>query len=158
VKVKENEKEEEEEEPIIGLDLMGEPIIDPAPDKPPTWEDSPSGKAFFNGGNWGMGAGLSVAIYYTSMHSPFGFYLGNMALVLFSGIGLGYIVGALLGWLSVKVTGKNSVPPVPTFFEWLTNKDMPPFDDPAPDKPPAKEESPTADTVRKSAKASDAQR
>jgi hypothetical protein len=98
------------DEPAVGLDKMGEPIIDPAPDKPPTWERSSAGKALFKGGNWGMAAGLAIAYCYTSIHSPLGFYGGNLVLVLLSGIGLGYILGALLGWLSAKVTGKDKVP------------------------------------------------
>lgn len=106
---------EKKDEPTVGLDLMGEPIIDPAPDKPPTWEDSPAGKAFFKGGTWGMVAGLAVATYYYTStnywpHSPLGFFVGDLAFVA---VGLGFIVGALLGWLSVRATGKDEVPPPP---------------------------------------------
>jgi hypothetical protein len=106
---------EKKDEPTVGLDKMGEPIIDPAPDKPPTWEDSPAGKAFFKGGIWGMAAGLAFAIYYYSYISwsyisLLGFFVGDVA---FFAVGLGFILGALLGWLSVKVTGKDEVPPPP---------------------------------------------
>jgi hypothetical protein len=96
----------------MGLDLMGEPIIDPAPDKPPTWEDSPAGKAFFKGGTWGMIAGLAIAVYYLSVsnYSPLGLFLGD---IVFFAVGLGFVVGALLGWLSVQVIGKDRVPPTP---------------------------------------------
>ena len=108
---------EKKDEPTIGLDMMGEPIIDPAPDKPPTWEDSPAGKAFFKGGTWGMAAGLVVAIYYgSSSYSPIGLFVGDVALVLLSGLGLGFVLGALLGWLSVKATGKDEVPPPPSLL------------------------------------------
>ena len=102
------------DEPPVGLDMMGEPIIDPAPDKPPTWEDSPAGKALFKGGTWGMVAGLAVATYdyYSSLGyvSPPRFFVGD---VVFAAVGLGFILGALLGWLSVRLTGKDEVPPPP---------------------------------------------
>ena len=102
-------------EPAIGLDKMGEPIIDPAPDKPPTWEDTIPSKALFRGGNWGMAAGLAVAIYYTSNHAPLGFYNGNLILVLSICVGAGFALGAFAGWLSAKITGKNKVPPTSLF-------------------------------------------
>jgi hypothetical protein len=98
-------------EPVVGLDKLGEPIIDPAPDKPPTWERTTAAKALFRGGNWGMAAGLAVATLYTSSHSPLGFYTGNLILVLACGCGLGYALGAFAGWLSAKLTGKNKLPP-----------------------------------------------
>jgi len=60
--------------PDIPLDRLGEPIIDPAPDKPPTWEDTVRAKALFRGGNWGMLAGLLIAQYYMAVYSPLGFY------------------------------------------------------------------------------------
>ena len=106
---------EKKDAPPVGLDMMGEPIIDPAPDKPPTWEDSPPGKALFKGGTWGMVAGLAVAIYYYnhtswSYISLLGLFGGDVA---FFAVGLGFILGALLGWLSVKMTGKDEVPPPP---------------------------------------------
>jgi hypothetical protein len=106
------------DEPPVGLDMMGEPIIDPAPDKPPTWEDSPAGKAFFKGGAWGALAGMAIAIYYYSStdywpHSPLGFFDGDL---LFVAPALGYVLGALLGWLSVKVTGKDEVPTPPSYW------------------------------------------
>ena len=102
-------------EPVIGLDKMGQPIIDPAPDKPRTWEDTVPAKALFRGGNWGMAAGLAAAVYYLSVHSPLGFYTGNLLLVLGGGIAAGFALGALAGWVSAKVTGKNKVPPTSLF-------------------------------------------
>jgi hypothetical protein len=109
---------EKKDEPTVGLDMMGEPIIDPAPDKPPTWEDSPAGKALFKGGAWGALAGMAIAIYYYSStdywpHSPLGFFDGDL---LFVAPALGYVLGALLGWLSVKVTGKDEVPTPPSYW------------------------------------------
>ena len=102
---------EKKDEPPVGLDMMGEPIIDPAPDKPPTWEDSPAGKALFKGGTLGMAAGLAFVTYTNS--SSIGFFVGD---VVFVAVGLGFIVGAVLGWLSVKVTGKDNVPPATTWW------------------------------------------
>lgn len=105
------------DEPTVGLDMMGEPIIDPAPDKPPTWEDSPAGRAFFKGGTWGMAAGAAFATYH--YYSSVGyislprFFIGDVA---FAAVGLGFILGALLGWLSVKLIGKDDVPPPPSLL------------------------------------------
>lgn len=94
-------------EPTIGLDRMGEPIIDPAPDKPPTWEDSPAGKALFKGGMLGLVAGLAAASYCVPLGYSLGFFDSDL---VFFAPALGYIAGALLGWLSVKITGKDRVP------------------------------------------------
>jgi hypothetical protein len=102
-------------EPIFSLDKMGEPIIDPAPDKPPTWEDTVPAKALFRGGTWGMAVGLAAALYYESNHSVFGIYIENLALVLLVGVGAGFMAGAFVGWLSAKITGKNNLPPT----SWL---------------------------------------
>ena len=97
------------------LNRLGEPIIDPAPDKPPTWEDTVPAKALFRGGNWGMFIGLTIAIYYTSTHSPLGFYSGNLILMLAVGVGAGFVLGAFIGWMSAKITGKNKLPPSSLF-------------------------------------------
>jgi len=99
----------------IGLDKMGEPIIDPAPDKPPTWEDTVPAKALFRGGNWGMAIGLAIVAYYLTVHAPIGVYMGNYMLVLAAGVGGGFAVGAFVGWMSAKITGKNKLPPTSLF-------------------------------------------
>ena len=102
----------------IPLDRLGYPIIDPAPDRPPTWEDTVPAKALFRGGNWGMFIGVLIAKYYTSIHSPLGFYSGNLILVLAIGVGVGFVSGAFIGWASAKITGKNILPPT-----WLFDRD-----------------------------------
>ena len=99
----------------IPVDRLGEPIIDPAPDRPPTWEDTVPAKALFRGGNWGMFIGLIIAKYYMSTHSPLGVYLGNVIVVLAVGVGAGFVSGAFIGWTSAKITGKNQLPPTSLF-------------------------------------------
>jgi hypothetical protein len=107
-------KKKDEDEPVIGLDRLGYPIIDPAPDKPPTWEDTPAAQALFKGGVWGAVAGLAGALYKYPVsafnYSPLGLFEGDIALALMLWIAAGYVLGALLGWLSFKVTGKDMVP------------------------------------------------
>ena len=103
------------DDPPIGLDKMGEPIIDPAPDKPPTWEDSRSGKALFKGMKWGAAAGLALAQIYISSHSVqtvFGsIYVGEAIVPVLLGTALGAAVGAAFGWLSANVKIEDDLPP-----------------------------------------------
>ncbi len=103
---------------VVGLDKMGEPIIDPAPDKPPGWEDSPTGKTVWKGAKWGMVAGFVIAqiiISVKSIDTPFGsIYVGNMALVYLLWIGLGVAVGAGIGWLSTQKIGEDDDAPPPS--------------------------------------------
>jgi hypothetical protein len=111
----------QEDQPIVGLDKLGEPIIDPAPDKPPTWEDTVPAKTLFRGGTWGAAVGLVVARIYMSsraIETSFGpLYPDNLLLVLGVGIGAGFALGAFIGWLSAKITGKNKLPPTSIFDE-----------------------------------------
>jgi hypothetical protein len=107
------------DEPMIGLDRLGEPIIDPAPDKPPSWQDSPTGKATWKGAKWGMVAGFAVAqifISYGSIDTPFGsIYNGNIALVFIFWIGIGSALGAGIAWLNMQKIGEDDDVPPPTF-------------------------------------------
>ncbi len=95
--------------PMLGLDRMGEPIIDPAPDRPPGWEDSPTGKAVFKGAKWGAVAGLAIGQFYISSNSietPFGsIYTGNVTLVLIGCIGVCSALGAGIGWVTMQDIG-----------------------------------------------------
>lgn len=101
------------DEHLIGLDKAGAPIIDPAPDKPPTWEDTLAGKATYRGGNWGMLVGFSVAYAYASFRHPFFFGGEDVAMLtlLLCGSGAGYLIGAALAWFIVNKTGKDRIPP-----------------------------------------------
>lgn len=87
-------------EPEIGLDKMGEPIIDPAPDRPPEMQDSPASNALAKGAKWGSIVGFVIAQWYLGQHSPLGFYGGNVTLVFAVCIGIGASIGAGIGWLS----------------------------------------------------------
>ena len=84
------------------LDRLGLPIIDPAPDRPPGWEDSPAGKAVFKGAKWGVIAGLGVAqivLVQDAVDTPFGIiYRYEAWVTLALGIGIGTALGAVLGW------------------------------------------------------------
>jgi hypothetical protein len=101
----------DEDRPEIGLDKMGQPIIDPAPDKPPTWETTPAGKATYRGGNWGMLVAFVTGVpLYMSLPlnlSTQATYVG----LLLMWLGLGYVLGAFLAWLIGRRTGKNPLPP-----------------------------------------------
>ena len=103
------------DDPVVGLDKMGEPIIDPAPDKPPTWEDTVTAKSLFRGGNWGLAIGLMAALVYTSAYSRLGLLDGYDFLMLGCGAGFGYVLGAFVGWLLAKITGRNVLPPTSLF-------------------------------------------
>lgn len=93
---------EKKSEPEIGLDRMGEPIIDPAPDRPPDMEDSPASNALAKGAKWGAVAGVLIAQWYMREHSPLGFYMGNVLLVFAVCIGICGWVGAAIAWLNYK--------------------------------------------------------
>lgn len=88
------------------LDRLGLPIIDPAPDRPPGWEDSPVGKAVFAGAGWGAVAGLGVAqivMADSAVDTPFGFiYRDDAVVALGLCIGSGTALGAGFGWLFVR--------------------------------------------------------
>ena len=88
------------------LDRLGLPIIDPAPDRPPGWEDSPAGKAVFTGAGWGAAAGLVVAQIVMAggaVETPFGvIYRDDVVVTLALSIGIGTALGAGLGWLVVR--------------------------------------------------------
>jgi hypothetical protein len=88
-------------EPEVGLDKLGEPIIDPAPDRPPGKENSPTSNAMVKGAKWGAVAGLIIAQMYIGQHSPHGFYMGNLLAVFAVCIGLCTFIGAAIGWLSI---------------------------------------------------------
>jgi hypothetical protein len=110
-----------DQRPAAGLDKMGEPIIDPAPDTPPEWEDSPTGKAVLKGAKWGMVVGFGVAqlvIWSKSIPTPVGsIYGGNMFGVFALWIGLGVAIGAGIGWLSTKDLGEDDdTRPPPDLF------------------------------------------
>ncbi len=101
----------ETDPPPVGLDKLGEPIIDPAPDKPPSWETTLAGKASYRGGNWGMLiAFLTGVSYYLSLPLYAATQAYSVALFLLW-LGLGYVAGAFVAWWIVRKTGKNVIPP-----------------------------------------------
>jgi hypothetical protein len=103
----------------VGLDKMGEPIIDPAPDRPPPEPDSPTFKAVKKGAKWGSLAGLVIGQLYlshNSINTPVGtIYTGNVALVLIGWVALGTAIGTGIGWLSVQKIGEDDDRSPPSF-------------------------------------------
>jgi hypothetical protein len=65
----------------------------------------------WKGVKWGMVAGLAAAMLYINAHSPLGFYVGNITLVLLGGIGAGGAIGALVMWLLSKRPLMKKKPP-----------------------------------------------
>jgi hypothetical protein len=99
------------DKPIVALDETAGSIIDPAPDKPLGWKDSPVGKAVWKGAKWGMVAGFFVAqifIWSGSIDTPFGsIYTGNLFLMFAFWIGLGAALGAGVAWLNTRKIGED---------------------------------------------------
>lgn len=86
----------------VGPDRLGEPIIDPAPNRPRALRDGPAIKAATKGATWGAVAGLVAAKLYLSAHSPLGFYGGDAGVMVITWTGVGAILGAAAGWLIQK--------------------------------------------------------
>jgi len=94
--------------PEVGLDKMGEPIIDPAPDRAPDTRDSPASSAMAKGAKWGALVGFVIAQWYMGQHSPLGFYGGNVVGVFAVCIGICTLIGAGFGWLHDNGSGPDS--------------------------------------------------
>jgi hypothetical protein len=95
---------EEKDEPTVGLDRMGEPIMDPAPD---SREQADWPVEIWTGAKWGMAAGVAAGLAYVSAHTvpSLGFYPGDAGLVLVPAFVGGAVVGAAIGWLWVHGPG-----------------------------------------------------
>jgi len=91
---------EKKDEPIVGLDKMGEPIVDPAPDSK---EEADWPVEIWTGAKWGMAAGVAAGIAYLNVHTPssLGFYPGDAGLVMVPAFVGGAAAGAAIGWLWV---------------------------------------------------------
>lgn len=77
----------------------------------PQKEESEQDKRFdyiWKGGTLGAAVGLAIAIYIASQNSAFGIYVGgDLGVLLYTYMGIGAAIGALLWWLGLKIsTGK----------------------------------------------------
>lgn len=94
--------------PEVGLDKMGEPIVDPAPDRAPDMEDSPTSNAMAKGAKWAAIAGFVIAQWYMDRNSPLGFYGRNVLAVFAVCIGICTCIGAGIAWLYSNGSGPDS--------------------------------------------------
>jgi hypothetical protein len=94
---------DKKDEPTVGLDRLGEPIVDPAPDRKEQ-DDWPV--EIWTGTKWGMVAGVAADFAYMHTDAPslVGLFPGDAGLVLVP-VGCA-AVGAAIGWLWVHVPGR----------------------------------------------------
>ena len=88
----------DDKEPTVGLDRLGEPIIDRAPNRPRWLRDGPVIKGFTKGATWGLVVGFAVARLNPSTNFlPFGYYVQDANLVVLFWVSVGVVVGAAIG-------------------------------------------------------------